>query len=239
MLDPRNLTTTAPRLRRPTTLALAAAGAVLLTPGSALAVTGSATQPCYSHIPTKGSEPLTIALTGGTPNGRYQVAATIPGKGTGSAGSNTGTFDATGNATATIENVSVPGGTINPTAGRQVQLTVQDFTAGTGEVAIGTTKITNLTVDVANTPRSPRAHRKVSVSGTPFANKTIYGFVTKPGSSTVLRKIPLGRGNACGYVSASRVVAPRTYRKGTYRLYINAGPTLKKSAALIFGFRIG
>jgi hypothetical protein len=162
----------------------------------------------------------------------------VPGKGSGSAGSVTGSFDATGSATAQIDNVSVPGGTINPTAGRKVELSVQDFTAGTGEVPIGTTRITNLTLDVSSTPRSPRAKRAISVSGTPFANKMLYGFVTKPGSGRVLRKIPLGRGNVCGYVSARRVVGPKTFRSGSYRLYVNAGSTLNKRGALSFSFRI-
>jgi hypothetical protein len=216
----------------------AAAIALLATPGSALALAGAATKPCISRIPGKGGEPLVIALSGGTPNGRYQVAATIPGKGLGSAGSAVGSFDATGSATAQIENPSLPGGTINATAGRKLDLTVQDFTAGTGEVAIGSVRITNLTVSVASQPRSPRAKRVVSVSGTPFANQTMYGFVTKPGSSVVLRRIPLGRSNVCGYVSARRVVGPKTFRNGSYRLYVNAGSTLKKSRALAFGFRI-
>ncbi len=226
------------------TRALAGAGgavaaiAVLALPGSALAVTGAATKPCISRVPTKGGEPLLIALSGGTPNGRYQVAATVPGKGVGSAGSSVGSFDATGSATARIDNPSLPGGTINATAGRKLDLTVQDFTAGTGEVAIGSVRITNLTVTVANRPRSPRAKRLVRVSGTPFAGKMLYGFVTKPGSGTVLRRFPLGRGNVCGYVSARRVVGPKTFRNGSYRLYVNAGPKLDKRRSLGFGFRI-
>jgi hypothetical protein len=232
------MSTSSTRRTRALVGASAAAVALLAAPASALAVTGAATKPCISHVPTKGSEPLVVALSGGTPNGRYQVAATVPGKGSGSAGSVVGNIDATGSATAHIANVSVPRGTINPTAGRKVDLTVQDFTAGTGEVPIGSTRITNLTLDVSSKPRSPRAKRAVSVSGTPFANKMIYGFVTKPGSGRVLRKIPLGRGNVCGYVSARRVVGPKTFRSGSYRLYVNAGSTLNKRAALTFGFRI-
>jgi hypothetical protein len=226
--------------RRSTLLAGATAAAALLAaPGSALAVTGAISKPCFSHIPTKGSEPVTVALSGGTPNARFLMAATVPGRGTGSAGSISGNFDAVGNATASINNVVPPGGTINPTAGRKIQLSVQDYGAGGTEVPLGTTRITNLTMDVSSSPRSPRAHRLVTVSGTPFANQTLYGFVTKPGSSRVLRRIPLGRSNVCGYVSARRVVAPKTYRRGSYRFYINAGSTLHKTKALSFGFRIG
>jgi hypothetical protein len=225
--------------RRHVLLAGAGAAAVALAaPGAALAVTGGATKPCFSHIPTRGSEPVTVALSGGTPGARYLVAATVPGRGLGSAGSISGNFDATGSAVAQIANVSPPGGTINPTAGRKIELSVQDYGAGGVDVPLGTTRITNIAVDIASTPRSPRAHRAVSVSGTPFANQTLYGFVTKPGSSRVLRRVPLGRGNVCGYVSAKRVVAPKTYRAGSYRFYINAGPTLHKTKAVSYGFRI-
>lgn len=230
----------APRRRRTLLAGAAVAVAGLAAPGTALAVTGTVAKPCFSHIPTKGSEPLVVALTGGTPGADYILAASVPGgPGTGSAGSTTGTFDGAGNATAQIENVYPPGGTINPTAGRKVDLTVQDYGAGGQEVPIGSALITNLTMSISSTPRSPRAHRKVAVSGTPFANQTLYGFVTKPGSSVVLRKVPLGHANACGYVSASRVIAPRTYRKGSYKFYVNAGPKLQKSKALAFSFRIG
>lgn len=116
---------------------------------------------------------------------------------------------------------------------------MQDYGAGGQEVPIGSALITNLALSISSTPRSPRAHRKVAVSGTPFANQTLYGFVTKPGSSVVLRRVPLGRANACGYVSARRVIAPRRYRRGSYRLYVNAGPKLHRSKALAFAFRIG
>jgi hypothetical protein len=228
-----------PRRRRLALRAGAGAAAVLLAaPAGALAVTGAAAKPCYSHIPTRGSEPLTVTLTGGTPGGRYLVAATVPGKGLGSAGSTSGNFDAAGNAVASITDVSPPGGTINPTSGRKVQLTVQDYGADAAVVPLGTTRITNIAVSISSTPRSPRAHRAVAVSGTPFANQVLYGFVTKPGSSRVLRRVPLGRGNVCGYVSTKRVIAPKTFRAGSYRFYVNAGPTLHKSKAVGYAFRI-
>lgn len=227
--------------RRPRTLLVGAgaAAALLATPASALAVTGTISKPCYSHVVGGGTEPVVVNLTGGTPGARFLVAATVPHKGLGSAGSNGGTFDAAGNGVATITDVFPSPSTINPTAGRPVDISVQDYgTPNPPDVPIGSTRITNFTMNVSTKPRSPRAHRDISVSGTAFANQTLYGFITKPSSSRVLLRIPLGRGNVCGYVKASRVVAPRNFHTGTYRLWINAGNKLNKAKAIYSSFSI-
>jgi hypothetical protein len=54
----------------------------------------------------------------------------------------------------------------------------------------------------------------------------------------VLRRISLGTANVCGFVTRKAVVAPRSFRNGTYRLYVNAGSTLNKPASLAYSFRI-
>ena len=61
-------------------------------------------------------------------------------------------------------------------------------------------------------------------AGRAFARKTLYGFVTKPGSGKVLRRVKLGKANVCGYVKTKEVVAPRGSGGGNYVLYVNAGP---------------
>jgi hypothetical protein len=213
-------------------------GAVLAVPAVASAVTATLNHRCYSHVPTRGSEPIVISLAGGTPNADFIVAATVPGKGTGSAGSTDGTFDAAGNATAQILDVALPSGTIDPTRGQTIQLSVQDFGAGGVDTPIAQTLVTTLSMSIADRPVSPRARRVVRVSGTPFAGKRLYGFVVKPNSSHVLRRISLGRGDICGFVSTKAVVAPPSYRAGRYRFYVNAGRKLNKREALYSTFQI-
>ena len=70
----------------------------LAAPSAAMAVTGTISAPCYSHIVGSGTQPLIGGLTGGTPGAGYVMAATAPGKGLGSQGSASGNFDAAGNA---------------------------------------------------------------------------------------------------------------------------------------------
>lgn len=226
--------------RRTSYLGVAAGAALLLAaPAAASAVTGTIAKPCYSHIPTKGTEPIVVTLAAGTPGAGFVVAATVPGKGLGSAGSASGNFDAAGNAVTQISDVFPPSGSIDPIKGEPIVITVKDFgVPAVVDNPIGTTLITNLSMDVSSSPRSPRAHRKITVSGTPFAGRAVYGFVVKGTSKHVLRRISLGAADGCGYVSAKGIVAPKSYRKGTYRFYINAGPTLNKPLALFSTFRI-
>jgi hypothetical protein len=54
----------------------------------------------------------------------------------------------------------------------------------------------------------------------------------------VLRRIPLGTANACGFATRKAIVAPGSYRPGTYRLYVNAGRSLDKAKAIHSSFRI-
>jgi len=213
--------------------------ALLLTmPAAAQAVTGTIDKQCYGHIPTKGSEPITVALTGGTPGAPFLVAATVPGKGTGSAGSASGTFDAAGNGTAQITDVSPPSGTIGPTKGQPIAISAQDFGAGGVDTPIAQTLVTNVSLSVASRPTSARRARQVSVSGTPFAGQKMYGFVVKGTSRHVLSRFSLGTANVCGFVSSKHVVAPEPFRDGKFRLYVNAGPKLDKPHAVWSTFSI-
>ena len=231
---------------RRTVLMGAAAGAVIgaTVPTAALATPVAAiSQPCYSHAYPGGSQPAVITLTGGIPNARFLVAASYPGyaPGSGTAGSTTGTFDAAGNATATIENLSPRKSGIEPVKGETVTFTVQEYTPenpSPAPVVIGTTLITNAAIDVSTTPRQPNRPRRIAVSGSAFANQKLTGFVVRGKGSRVLRKIQLGKGDICGYVSRKAVVAPRNYSTGTYTLYVNPGGKLNKSKALAYSFRI-
>ena len=219
--------------------AVITAAAAFAGPAAASAATGTLNQACYTHVPTRGSQPIVIALTGGTPGADYEVAATVPGKGLGSAGSAAGTFDAAGNATAQITDVSPPSGTIDPTKGQPVSISVQDFGVdGSPPVTIGNALITTLSMSVSDKPSNPRARRAIRVSGAPFANRRIYGFITKTHGSHVLKRIALGRGDVCGFTTTKAVVAPPSFKPGTYRLYVNAGKKLNKKASLWTSFRI-
>ncbi|MFL5845309.1 MAG: hypothetical protein ACJ762_11490 [Solirubrobacteraceae bacterium] len=227
-----------PRSRRgvsPLALALAA---LAVAPAAASAVTVTLDRTCYTHVPTAGTQPIVATITGGTPSANFLLAATVPGKGVGSAGSVSGTFDAAGNATAQLTDVFPPGGSIDPLKGRKVDLSVADFGAGGADVPVGSTLITNLALTVSNKPRNPRKARVVRVSGTPFGNLPLYGFVTKPKSGKVLRRFSLGKSNACGYASAKRIVAPRGFKSGKYRLVVNPGKKVAPSLGLSYGFQI-
>jgi hypothetical protein len=221
-------------------IAPAVAVAALIVPAAASSAPAvTLDRSCYAHLPTRGSEPIVATITGGTPGAGFLLAATDPGKGTGSAGSVSGTFDGAGNATAQIPDVSPPSGTINPSKGEQVQLSVQDFGAGGAETPVGTALITNIAITVSSRPRSPRAHRLLRVSaGSTFAGKALYGFVVKPGASKVLRRFRVGKANACGYASTRAIVAPRSFRAGSYRVYVNAGRRLNKPRAVAYAFTI-
>ncbi len=217
----------------------ATAAMALAAPAAASAVTGTLNQSCYTHVPTRGSQPIVVSLTGGTPDAGYVVSASVPGKALGTAGSADGNFDAAGNATAEITDVAPPSDTIDPTRGQRIDISVQDFgVTGFPVVSVGQTLVTTLSMSVATRPVNPRARRVVRVSGTIFAGRRVYGFITTTRSRHVLRRISLGRGDVCGFLSAKAVVAPPGFSAGTYRLYINAGQKLDKRDALWSSFQI-
>jgi hypothetical protein len=225
--------------RAPLLAALAAAAAVLSAPSAAFALTGTTNQRCYSHVPTQGTQPIVVTLRGGVPGANFEVVASDPGAGWGSAGGAEGTYDAAGNAVAQIANVFPPGGSIKPMRGKNVHLSVRTYApTGIFETQLEDVLITNFTVTVASKPIKPRRRRKVTVSGTPFAHKTVYGFVVKGKNKHVLHRFKLGKGNLCGYVRHKVKVAPRHYHTGRYRLYLNAGKHLHRKRALRYDFRI-
>jgi hypothetical protein len=227
-------------IRRTTLVVGLATCAAALVPGSALAVTGQADKACYSHVPTKGSEPIVVTLTGGEPGASFLVTASVPGHGWGSAGSAPGTYDAAGNGTVQITDVYPPSGTIDPVRGGKIALSVRSYaSAGTFDTPLGDVLVTNLAIDVASRPSNPSSRRKVRVSGTPFAHKRLYGFVVRGKKSKhVLRRFSLGRADVCGFAATKAVVAPKGYRTGTYWLYVNAGGKLNRAHSLAYSFRI-
>ena len=176
-------------------------------------------------------------IAGGTPGGEFTLTAR--GRNGATAGSTSGTFDAAGNAVAGIENAAPPSGTSNPSKGEALEISIQDFGAGTPDTPAANALITNISMAIAARPRNPKLRRQVRVSaGRAFAGRTLFGFVTKPGSGKVLRRVRLGKANVCGYVKAREVVAPRGSGGGSYVLYVNAGRRLNKDRAIAFSFRI-
>ena len=224
--------------RRHLAAAFAALTFVAFAPVASAAVTVAIDRSCYSHVPGQGTQPIVATITGGTPGANFLLSASDPGEGRGSAGSASGTFDAAGNAVAQLTNVFPPSGSIGPLRGQPVNLSLTDYGSGQTDVPVGRAVITNLALDVASKPRSPREPRRVRVSGTPFAGKRLFGFVTKPGSSRVLRRFALGKANRCGFATSKEIVAPRSFASGEYRLYVNAGRKLRKPLALAYSFRL-
>jgi hypothetical protein len=225
----------------PRSLSLAAVPAVALlglvaVPAASSAATITPSAPCYSTLFQNSKlsyQPMTGTITGGTPGGRFQIFG-VGGK----ASDMVGNFDAAGNAAYTITSYSNPG--INPSAGRSVELQVTEFLPGGSQVTgAASVKVSTISADVESRPSNPRRARVVRASGTPFANQKLYGFVVRgKSSSRVLKRISLGTANVCGYVRTKAVVAPNNYRTGSYRLYINAGKSLKKSKAIAYSFSI-
>jgi hypothetical protein len=221
---------------------LAAAALSLSTaPAASAAITGSVAKPCYVHVPTRGSEPIVVTLAGGTPGAHFIVNATARGKTLGSAGVADGDFDATGNGTARLTDDLPPSGSIGPVKGESLVISARDFGAGAAsiETPIAQTLITNLAMDVSARPRNPRKARAITVSGTLFAGQQLFGFIVKGSNPKVLRRLALGTADGCGYLKSKGVVAPRSFRHGSYRFYVNAGPKLNKALAIGSGFSIG
>lgn len=216
--------------------------AVLAAPATSHALSGTADKACYTHVPNSRAdtvtEPITVALTGGTPGGRYQIAASPAGGPLGGSGSVSGTFDAAGNGINQITNVFPPKTRIGPIKGQKIKLTATDFTAGVSDQPIGSVRITNLAVAASGKPDNPRKKRRVKVSGGAFAKKRVFGFVTNRSGKKVLDRFKLGKANGCGFTARKVVVAPSPFRFGTFRLYVNAGKKLKRKRALRTNFRI-
>lgn len=223
--------------RTPALGLLAGVALLLAAPAGASAVTGTVLGSCHTNVVSGGTdEPIEVELAGGTPGAAFTLRAALPGRPSGSTGTATGTYDASGDATARITTLAGLGR--SPSAGRVLDLVVRE---GSGpEVAIGQTLVTNYALSVAASPRSPRSRRLIRVSGTPLADQRLYGFVVRRGSTRVLRRIALGVADECGALRSRVVVAPRGGVRGAYRLYVGPGKTLRRSAAttLVQGFSI-
>jgi hypothetical protein len=222
---------------RPLALAAAPSLAVLAlaaVPAAGQASTIAPAQQCVSSLFDSSAvrtsyQPMTGTISGGVPGGRF----TISGKG-GQASFFSGTFDAAGNAAYSITSYGSSG--IKPSKGRTVTLEVSEPINGVSTVT-GQTNIKKSVVALdfdITSPRRLSAKRSVKVSGTPFAGKTVYAFVVRgTKGKKVLRKVSLGKTNACGYtsrkVSLFRTSRPST---GTYTVYLNAGSKLNKSASI-------
>lgn len=210
----------------PRTLVVGAlAGAALIAvPASASAATITPLKSCYSRVPTKGSEPITAQLTGGLPGGRFQAYG-VGGK----ASSVLGNFDAAGNATVGIPGFST--GTIDPSRGRTIQIAVKEFRPFNQPQVpdgVANVKVTNVALDIASRPRAAFAARRIAVSGiTPITgNRTMYASWYR--GSRLVKRIKLGVGNECGYVSVRRSAIPKS-SSTKFRLRIHSQKRYSKS----------
>ena len=218
------------------TASFAAAAFFAVTATASAAPTVTVDRQCYGHLPTRGSEPISAVVRGGTPGADFNLLAR--GRRGNVVGSTSGTFDAAGEATAQIIGVRPPSGTTKPTKGEKITFAVQDTGTQT-ETASGSALVTTISMTVSAKPRNPRLARTIKVSGgRVFARKSLSGFVTKPGSGKVLRKVRIGKANVCGYASTKQVVAPVGAGAGNFRLYVNPGARLDKPNAVYFSFRI-
>lgn len=225
---------------RPSALVAAPAIAVLglaALPAVGTASTVAPAAPCVSSLFQNGTstrQPMTGTITGGVPGGLF----TISGKG-GEASFFSGTFDAAGNAQYAITSYGTSG--IKPSKGRTVTLEVKEPINGvsvvTGSAQIKKSLIA-LQYDITS-PKSLKARRSVKVSGTPFANANLYGFVVRKKGGKTVKRVSLGKSNACGYTSR-KVAFFDTSRPGTgaYTLYVNASKKLDKNTAVSRGFTV-
>jgi hypothetical protein len=213
--------------------AVAALGlAALPATGTAATITPSA--PCVSSLFEGGKltyEPMVGKVVGCPPGGTF----TISGR-DGEASFFTGTYGPDGSADYAITSYGTKG--IKPSAGQSLTLEVKEPINGvptlTGEVGI---KKTNIAIDFDITsPRNLAKSRRVKVSGTPFANQRLYGFLIKgtkvKKSSKSIRRVSLGKANACGYVNRKAAFF-RSSRPsdGKYSLVVQAGTKFDSSKA--------
>jgi hypothetical protein len=226
------------------TVAVAAALAVPASATASLArpaVAAGALPACFQTTPGNSDVTVPLSLTGGGPGDDFDVDGTEPTFANDDDGSASGVFDTSGNASVGVTGVFVPGDPIDPTAGRPVALTVNDYSPDT-DTPTATTVATvmvsegGLNVDF-NNGGALKKH-PIQVADTAFAGKPIYGFVTNS-KGKLERRFALGKGDpTCGYAKGSAVVAPAKIITGTYYLYLNAGSKLNKRAAVSEKFRL-
>ncbi|MBF6620172.1 MAG: hypothetical protein ITG02_08060 [Patulibacter sp.] len=218
----------------PRTLKLAVPASValgLLLPIASNAATITPLKPCYARVPTEGAEPLTFSLTGGNPNTRFLLYG-VDGK----ASSVSGTFDAAGNASAVIPNGFGSGRSIGPSKGRTIPMEIKEYPIGAPSAVTGTAKVkvTNVAMDIDLKRRSPFSKATWKVSGlTPIVGKgTLYAsYIRGTKGSKVVKRIKLGKPNACGYLR-TRKVAPPARQFRTWTIYVHVGKKLDKSKSI-------
>jgi hypothetical protein len=227
---------------RITALAVTGAALALALPSAASAGSLAVNQACFVHAPPpighSESQPINVAVSGGTPGDNFQVVAGDSGQ----FGNTTGTFDGAGNGAATLTDVFPPSGSINPLPGDVVPLHVVDFTpAGEQVIATGQTLITNLAIQVASKPSNPYRKRVIRVSGlTPLAGPgPLYAsFASGYHGTKIIKRIKLGTPNACGYLRTKKVLPPR---HGVHKwvMYVHVGTSFSKSNPYVpFAFRV-
>jgi hypothetical protein len=206
-------------------------------PALSSAATITPDRACYSNVPTQGSQPVNVGITGGNPNARFLVFG-VGGK----AGSQTGTLDASGNASATITGSLSTGG-ISPSKGKTIQLAVNEYPVGapSGQTGAVNIKVTNAALDVNIKRRNPFARATWTVSGlTPlFGQGTLYASYTKGTKSRkVIKRIKLGTPkNACGYLRVSKVPPP-SKRTGTWTIWVHVGKKFVEKQSLATSIRV-
>lgn len=217
---------------RPLKLAVPASVAFgLLLPMAADAATITPLKPCYARVPTQGAEPLTFNLSGGNANTRFLLSGVD-----GAASSVSGTFDAAGNAAAVIPDGFGSGPSIGPSKGRKITMQVQEFPVGAPSGVTGTTQVTvtNVAMDIKLKRRQPFSKATWTVSGlTPIVGPgTLYAsYIRGTKGSKVVKRIKLGRPNACGYLRVKKVAPPaRQFR--TWTIYVHVGKKLDKKKAI-------
>lgn len=201
--------------RRTWTLAApAVVFAALAVPVSSSASVVNLATPCVSHVPTGGYQPISGTVSGGVPGGRFQIFG-VDGK----ASSFVGTFDGAGNAPFSIPSYSVRG--ISPSKGQTVQLAVNEFTPnGAVVTGGGAVKVTTLTIDLANKPRSAYAKRVWRLSGLApvTGDRTVWASWYR--GKKLVKRIKLGTSNECGYLRVKRSGFPsKRYRSLTLRVH--------------------
>lgn len=218
-------------------LAVAPVIAALALPAAGQAATITPLKRCYAHVPTKGSQPLTMLLRGGVPYGRFLVEG-VDGK----ASSVEGTFNAAGNAITALTYYSTGGG-IDPTRRVRVGLEVREYSGPyTGQITgTGSAFVTNTAMKISDRHlEHPYGKRTWVISGlTPlFGKGSLYASWIKRGHKRVVRTVRLGRPSAgCGYLRVRRSAAPVRHT-GWWKIYVHVGKKLHRKRSVRWSWHV-
>ena len=223
------------------TAAGAVLGGLLAIPvgASAAPVLSAPLAPCYTALPPKGVPSIPVSVSGGVAGDPLLIEISDPKGGLGSLGSEAGTFDSNGNGSATLTDIYPPDGeSINPSPGKVADVAVTETMSDGSQptTQLGTTLITNRALSLGFTYLGDNKAHDVSVSGTQFANQSLYGFVVHNGK--VVKRVSLGKANVCGYTQRDFVLVPKHTPTGKYIFYVNAGTKLDPKAAISQAYRV-